>query len=726
MAVVQFTKLDLAGYIAVGLASSLIVLILGSWVMIELPWWHPEWAFAGITTVALIAHLQVLRQWVAQRVPRRLPEGLPVVANGSAASVPVSSLSPPRPGVHLSRSLLLSLVGAAFWISAAVVSRHIVPGPGGFLTQIFPTWYLGPICLLGALFTARRDREYEAALAVVLLALCFAVTVEVVYDGLRSPTASLHVAVIQQLRADQRVHTNLNIYNAWPGFFSMIAWVADAGNIKNPYVLARWWPALMALFRLAGFRYLAGKILGSGYRCWVAALLAVLADTIGADYFSPQSVGFILALAIYALAIGNRLESPARTCMRLTLLFALGTSVAVTHQLSPSIIAASLVVLALFGLVRPWWSPALVIAPGLGWALVNWHWVQSFVNLRGVGQASNFVPPRQPGLEGLTRNPIIRISEIALLIGLLILAVAGIAWLVRSWRISRTWGVALCCVAPLSTVAANAYGNEGIYRAILFAIPWMAILACGIYLRHQWILAGAGLALVATNLVGSYGMDAVGVMEPADLAAITYFSSHAPVGSTVLTAGDFSELPVSASVDAPLYSRTSWATLDPKSPRLTPGSDPSLSVARMTITLARLNDLGLNRSWYWISPVSVEWDSLYALAAPGQDALFNSAVVHSGYWTTRFSRSGTVLLQLTSWPLVDWHGYRYRVVLAPAGSSVGSMAATLYGGTSAAAIAELDRYNPGFGTKLHRPVGRLLVIAPLSPQAPVLPKALLS
>jgi hypothetical protein len=194
----------------------------------------------------------------------------------------------------------------------------------------------------------------------------------------------------------------------------------------------------------------------------------------------------------------------------------------------------------------------------------------------------------------------------------------------------------------------------------------------------------------------------------------------------VLTGGEFTELPVSAALDAPLDNRTSWAQLDKASPRLIAGSDPSLTVAKMSLLLARHYDLGIHRVWYWISPVGIEYDSVYALETPAQQARLNTAIEHSGYWAVRYSRQGTVLLQMTDWPTVNWEGYSYRVISAAPGQTVATMAASIYG-PSKTAIAKLDRYNPDFGTNPDTLVGRELVIWPtsLSQKAPVLPKALL-
>ena len=90
-----------------------------------------------------------------------------------------------------------------------------------------------------------------------------------------------------------------------------------AGAFALREVLARFerGPAIIGVITLANFRYLAGKVLrrGNPYRYWLAGTLLVLADAIGQDYFSPQSVGFALGLGAYALACEPPDESRGHT-----------------------------------------------------------------------------------------------------------------------------------------------------------------------------------------------------------------------------------------------------------------------------------------------------------------------------------------------------------------------------------------------------------------------------
>ena len=80
-----------------------------------------------------------------------------------------------------------------------------------------------------------------------------------------------------------------------------------------------------------------------------------------------------------------------------------GVTLAVTHQLSPFIVAGILAVLALYKVCRPWWAFLLVLAPATLWAALNYQAVRAYVSFSGFGKAGNFRPPETPAAAGLER-----------------------------------------------------------------------------------------------------------------------------------------------------------------------------------------------------------------------------------------------------------------------------------------------------------------------------------
>lgn len=527
--------------------------------------WHPVLLFVLLSVVAAVVHgLALYRE---RPVAPRVPDGL------------------------------VAVLGGALCLFAALTHRHLEPGLWGFLVQIGPVWYAGLALILIGLATARGGDQTGLAVAVLVLALALTVTPALVYDGPRSQSANKHVELVQQIRASGVLESAVNAYNAWPGFFAGVAWLCDAAGVRDPMRLAIAWPTLLAVFRVIALRHLAGRVLTSPYQAWVAVALAVLADPIGADYFSPQSIGFVLGLLAFGLAL-----SPLKG--RIVLLAATGCVLAVTHQLSPYITGGILVVLVAFRQVRPWWTPATVLVPAIVWTLAHFSAVAAFVSLGGIGDATNFRPPRTTAADDLERLPIVTVSVVALCAGIVLLGLVAAGVLLFRLRDERAWAMAVCPAVGLVIIAGNAYGNEGIFRAALFGIPWLAMLAAGAFTVWRWpVLLTFTAALTATFVTAAFSMDATNVSRPGDRAAFQYFLAQ-PRGSwmLILGAGDLPSVPPTrershVSIYRPI--------LDPVADRPA-GETPAQAVPRLTTLL----EVHANQQAHW------KTDHLYALWSP--------------------------------------------------------------------------------------------------------------
>ena len=245
-------------------------------------------------------------------------------------------------------------------------------------------------------------------------------TPALVYDGPRSQSAAKHVELVQQIRDFHYLHSSVPVYNGWPSFFSGMAWLTDVAGIRDAIHLATAWPVLAGTYKLIALRWFAGQVLDSRRQVWLAVAFALLADTIGQDYFSPQSLGLVFAIMAFGFAFAQR---TMRLRYQITLLTAAGVSMSLTHQLTPYIVGGALVVLVLFGRLKPWWTPLTVLGPAVAWALVNWRDLSEFLTLGDIGSSGNFKPPAPTATSGLARLPAFLTFEGGLAGGVLVLAV---------------------------------------------------------------------------------------------------------------------------------------------------------------------------------------------------------------------------------------------------------------------------------------------------------------
>ena len=614
-------RLGVAG--VVGLS----VLTLVASVMVVTPLWHPLLAALIIGAVAVGVHVQACRR----ALPRLRDSGVfrSLGFSWSAA---------------FDISIACSISGTMLWCSAALVEGHVVPGVGGFLPVISPLWYAGLVLLLAGIVLARGKSELHAMSALVSLVAALTLTPALVYGMPRSQAAAKHVDLVQLILHAHHLDAGAGIYQAYSGFFSAIAWVCYLARIHDSIGLATFWPFVIGLVGLAELRFFFGRQVRSSYRIWVGMTLVVLVNAIGADYFSPQSVGFVLALGVYGLVLGRDWPGLGDR-MRIALLVLAGCALAVTHELSPYIAGGVLVVLVLFRAARPWYVPATCILPAIVWAGLNWDVMKGFVSFAGLGDLSNFTPPQTISTSGLQRLPIVGESSDALLLGLLVLiALAGVGFL-RTVRRPQTWGFAISAGVGLVLISVNPYGNEGIFRAALFGIPWLALVAMESVPANppRWVSAVFGavtVGLLGTFLIAMFGLDNENVIRPADLQALQVYGSQASASSDVLNLA-YGDLPVSVTLPGNSVDWTSLVTEASTQPDRPDAADAD-ALARNYIHYA-----GTARNLYAIwSPASVANSVDYGLETQAHALEWRKLIAASPDWQVVFNRDGTYLFRV--------------------------------------------------------------------------------
>ncbi len=99
-----------------------------------------------------------------------------------------------------------------------------------------------------------------------------------------------------------------------------------------------------------------------------------------------------------------------------------------------------------------------------------------------------------------------------MLLGLLVLIALAVIGFLRHWRLKAAWAFMISAGVGILLIVANPYGNEGIFRAALFGIPWLAVLAMRALKRRvpQWVPGAVGLVwvgLLGTFLIAMFGLD---------------------------------------------------------------------------------------------------------------------------------------------------------------------------------------------------------------------------
>ncbi|MCU7723125.1 hypothetical protein ODJ79_05310 [Actinoplanes sp. KI2] len=634
-------KLDLPLRLALTVTTSLGALVIFSTAMLDAGAWQTAVATSVLCAVTVPLHVAGL----AMSLRERRPPSLRI------------TLGPLGPGVFVSGAgVLLCLV-------AALMHRHTDPGLWGFLAQIGPLWYVGVGLVVLSLAISRSYAEAATAIGVLALIVVLTGTQAIVYDLPRIQSSAKHVEMVQQIRHQHLLQSTVAVYNGWPGFFSAMAWLADAAGIRDPLHLATAWQLLIGLYRVVAMRWFAGQVIRDRRLIWPAVLFCALPDTIGQDYFSPQSVGFVLGILIFGFAL-SRLPLPVKAAA----MIGAGLTMAVTHQLSPYIVGGALCVLVVFRQLKPWWLPATVLGTAVLWALVNWADISQFVDLSHLGRSGNLTTPTPTASSGLGRLTVFLAMEATLAVSLLILGALSLVVLWRQrmslvilWRQRRSprqwepenlrlWALAACPGAGLAIVIAHPYGKEGLYRAVLFALPWLAVLAAQAFaLRaNRWWQAtqlAVASMLTVNFVIGTFSLDASNVMRKGDLDAFAaYAQTHTDGGVNyclVIGPGDVPSGPNTGpntriAVYRDAIDTTYGFTID------TVDAKTVETLTEQLIAYSGLSD-PTDRLYAFWSPTSSYYGWEYGLHTPEQFAALRDAFAASPLWKVTFSEGGSML-----------------------------------------------------------------------------------
>jgi hypothetical protein len=589
-----------------------------------------------------------------------------VTVTNAPTTRPVSSLAntsdrkakPSRfPSFPLSPAFVVG--GTIFWLTGCLLSRPLDPNSeGGFITRISPLWYLGLLLIVTSLGLARQVGSHArkvdtkwAGLAVFTMTAALAATPPIIYPGIRFSWALKHVGVTDYILTHHTVNPSIDIYQAWPGFFAAMATLCRIAGISDPLLIARWWPLIIDLVALAAMRQLSRRFL-SDYRSWLACAIFELGNLIGQDYYSPQSLGFALTIIVFALAVelpGRRTQGHVR--LRIITITVVSLAIAVTHQLSPYMLSLALIVLAVFGLVRYKWIPLLPLIPAILWALSQYRQVRIYFHLNELGNVASNVRLHQAG------TPVIHYVAIgqaylALWIGTtaIIAFTALFAWWQARNRVS--YALLLCAASAGSLVLANQYGGEGLFRVVLFALPWLSIAAAQLRQprnlpigRVLWV----GLPiLLAANVLGTTVLDWVNIVRPGELEAERYFETHAPRGSVIAYLGS-GYAPEKSTANYPAFTYVSYPYVSADG---TTGAGVSSSTLVIFMTDWYISTYNRPTSDYYMMigqglEASGQYSQLYTSAQYND---FVSAIGKSPYWSVVYQHSGTALFRLRSKP----------------------------------------------------------------------------
>ncbi len=408
---------------------------------------------------------------------------------------------------------IAGIVGAValWWLSLPLIDADELNDYG--LVAILPWQFWSAIVLLSVSFAANLKpmsrTRWACPLALLVLILILHATPPIVYGTLRYSWAWKHIGIVDFIQrygeVDRRADF-LSAYHNWPGFFWISAKVANLLNLQPLDIasVARFAPVVSNIVFAALLKVVYGRFTDNVQLVWASLWIFLCANWVGQDYFSPQALAYALHLAVLALCLGplmpqsaHRAFDPLRTRSRLAQLppsvsftpawlkvgavfcvAAMICAIVASHQLTPVILAFSLMGLSLF-------TPLSFGYPTIAFlAVVLWisYPAAPFTALYLPGEVADIGQT----IEGVTDKMVNTSSvgtgvavvawagrALVLLVGLM----AFIGWLRRLRHGEPTALICILAIAPALVLGITSYGGEAIFRIYFFCLPFLAFFA---------------------------------------------------------------------------------------------------------------------------------------------------------------------------------------------------------------------------------------------------------
>lgn len=646
------------------------VLVLVSMPMAWFGWWQVTWVATvlGVGSMA-VAFWTVHRdryEWGEEMLRPRGPETIPELGPGEPEEREFV-----RSGRRLLRSAPPLLIGLGLALAMLAAQLHTGdPNPWGMALSAGPLWFVGAALVLAALAVAWLTKSplMGPVLAVaVIVQICQAVMY-------REPTvipAARHIGIAEFVIAHGGLEPGTDIYQSWSGLFTAAAFTKEAVGLGSLFGYATWWGVIAAAMAVLAVRAVAGHFLNDR-RAWLAALVFGLGSSLNTSFFAPQVFGVVVALAMFAhcLALTTAApESPGRRTGRWLTLGAMALALALVHQLSPYLLVLGLAMMAGCRLLRSWWMVLIPLVPAVWWAWTNLEVVLRYVAVDAFGRIfDNLQPPIHPTttLEMSFAN---RITFQVPALALVVIGLLAVLTILTS-RTRVNLALVLTAGSPVLLMFGTNYGNEGIFRVVLFALPWLAILACRlgvdpsrtgrasfsslvVGVHRQVLILISVLVLFGVNVIGLTGMDWTRVLRQSDVSSMQWFENIAPPDSSILTLGTNLATPMFATArhdDVNYVAREILFNDQDAIYPTTSGAqyDPVADLDRLTAAFVMAHPSG--QRYLLATEANAAFDQRYGQQSIGDQARLARAADRSPSWHRIHHNGGVTIWRYTGQP----------------------------------------------------------------------------
>lgn len=476
-----------------------------------------------------------------------------------------------RPVFHI----WLLLVACVFWLASLQTTDLDRMGGYGLLSALPVTFYAAlAVITAGFLLGVRHEMSSRLLFPYLIL---FIVVVHAspvfLYGTLRYAWAWKHVGVVDYFMRTHTINPHLSflpVYQNWPGFFGLSTTLTEAVGLRSALSFAAWAPPVFELLNLAAVWVVFGALTEDRRVRLTASWFFLIANWVGQNYFAPQAFVFFLTLVTFGIVLTSLSRRPAAprllrrvvpalrdsastampaatsgTAGTVAILCVIFAVVATSHPLTPLVLTASLVGLALFGVLRVRTIPVIMGAMTVGWLLTGarTYWFDNTSSIfQGFGSFGTNVSSNLVQLSNVEASQKI-VSQMGRLqvgvIALLALIGLGRRLLRGNWDAAA---VVLLC-SPMVILVGGNYDGEALFRVFLFALPFAAFFIALLLYPSRDSGTGAlttafAIGISAVVLVGFlfayYGKDSWSYFTRSEIRAASIVYDRAPDGTLLV------------------------------------------------------------------------------------------------------------------------------------------------------------------------------------------------
>jgi hypothetical protein len=420
--------------------------------------------------------------------------------------------------------LVLVLEGLVMYVLALKVSPGPLRGVDpadinglGLIAALPASAFAAILIMLVSFFvTVAQSTDRKFLLLFQIAAITFALhgAGALVAEEPRFPTAYIHAGFVEFIGRTGETAINIDARMGWPGFFALFAFVTKAAGISDLTPILNWTPLLSNLLYLLPFVLILRQVVATTRARWFAALLFVLVQWIGQDYFSSQGFTFALYLAFVAILLRwfgrveprkkpiapkglrkllGRLDAMtpgelantgmyrADKLLMLMLMIALFVAATASHQITPFMMLGVLTAFLILKRTSLTWalpfSLGMVVLTWISYQAVGFWAGQIEAIFGGLGRIlTNLQTNTGDRIEGTDPlHALVLQARLGILMVILALAAVGLFRRMRRGVFDRAALILLC--VPVTALGLQSYGGEIGLRIYMFALPGACLLA---------------------------------------------------------------------------------------------------------------------------------------------------------------------------------------------------------------------------------------------------------